>query len=207
MTSLRGRPSLGDAPFEEAARDHNGYRSVARCSISDRNSSNPMFRLIDIASDDRILRACGITRLVRRPVQVGCAEPLRAPLLPHGQECPVRRGRRRRSGPAQRDQTPSAFSTVIRYCMPLLARRALNIPKRRFSARRAVVGYMEAVPQEKEDGDWDFTGRVGVMSRVIWHSWLEKAGPGGRVAVELVRMQRFKVSAGGGEGVSSAPVY
>eukprot|EP01051_Picozoa_sp_SAG22_P008850 SAG22_NODE_699_length_7801_cov_6.003116_1_plen_409_part_00 len=99
---------MGTAPFEEAARDHNGYRSVAL------NLFEPRYT----AMAKKVLTAEGADQM---------------------------------------------------------------------------FGYMERAPQEREDGNWDFVGEVGVMGQIIWHRWLEKAGAGGRVAIEVVRSQRFKV--------------
>eukprot|EP01050_Picozoa_sp_SAG11_P010913 SAG11_NODE_1121_length_5789_cov_2.695079_2_plen_266_part_00 len=56
-----------------------------------------------------------------------------------------------------------------------------------------MFGYMESPPQEREDGNWDFRGEEGIIGTIIWHRWLEKTGAGGRVAIEVVRGQRFRV--------------
>lgn len=56
-----------------------------------------------------------------------------------------------------------------------------------------VFGYMEEVPPVGADGLDDFTGMVGRMCTVVWWRWLEKQGPGGRVAIDIVEGPRFTV--------------
>ena len=54
-------------------------------------------------------------------------------------------------------------------------------------------GYMERIPPSDENGDPNFVGEEGVLATVVWHRWLEKKGPGGRVAMDVVPGPRFKV--------------
>ena len=56
-----------------------------------------------------------------------------------------------------------------------------------------VFGYMESVPPVGADGNDDFTGMVGIMCTVVWWRWLEKQGPGGRVAIDIIEGPRFRV--------------
>ena len=56
-----------------------------------------------------------------------------------------------------------------------------------------VFGYMPEVPPTDADGEWDFTGMEGVMVTAVWWRWLEKQGPGGRVAIDIVEGPRFRV--------------
>jgi hypothetical protein len=54
-------------------------------------------------------------------------------------------------------------------------------------------GYIEESPPTGADGHWDFTGQEGVLVRVVWHRWLERDGPGGPVAIEIVAQGTFRV--------------
>lgn len=49
------------------------------------------------------------------------------------------------------------------------------------------------MPPVGDDGNDDFTGMVGIMCTVVWWRWLEKQGPGGRVALDIVEGPRFRV--------------
>jgi ApaG protein len=73
-----------------------------------------------------------------------------------------------------------------RFC--LMAKQILDK-----DAGEKVFGYMETVPPVGADGQDDFSGMEGIMCTVVWWRWLEKQGPGGRVAIDIVAGPRFKV--------------
>eukprot|EP01048_Picozoa_sp_COSAG05_P013679 COSAG05_NODE_1478_length_4772_cov_14.903921_1_plen_402_part_00 len=72
-----------------------------------------------------------------------------------------------------------------------------------------MFGYMERAPPVDENGEPNFVGESGILAKVVWHRWLEKQGPGGRVAIDIVPGPRFTVLAqtpgGPPLGVEDAP--
>ena len=89
-------------------------------------------------------------------------------------------------------RTKNGFTSVAlnlfepRFC--LMAKQILDK-----ETGEKVFGYMESVPPVGADGNDDFTGMVGIMCTVVWWRWLEKQGPGGRVALDIIEGQRFRV--------------
>lgn len=89
-------------------------------------------------------------------------------------------------------RTKNGFTSVAlnlfepRFC--LMAKQILDK-----DSGEKVFGYMESVPPTGADGNDDFTGMVGIMCTVVWWRWLEKQGPGGRVALDIIEGPRFRV--------------
>ncbi len=89
-------------------------------------------------------------------------------------------------------RTKNGFTSVAlnlfepRFC--LMAKQILDK-----DTGEKVFGYMESVPPVGADGNDDFTGMVGIMCTVVWWRWLEKQGPGGRVAIDIIEGPRFRV--------------